>query len=74
MTERQRGLVGLFLQAAVVVGGLAVVWGSTTAKLDDVREEVRAKADRAVVEVQYEAILREIRGVNERLGRLEARR
>ena len=78
MTERATNWLKAALMVAAIAIPFLVGWGALDARIGDMKAvQLRVlieKADKATVDVQYEAILREVRGINERLGRLEARR
>jgi hypothetical protein len=63
----------LAIAIPLVVAGL-VAWGQLSARIEDARQRLEAKADRETVTVQYQAILEQLRVINQRLERLEARR
>ena len=74
MTERANGWLKFFAALVPFAVAFLVGWGALNAKVTTLNAVQETKADKATVEVQYDAILRELRGVNERLGRLEVRR
>jgi len=63
----------LAIAIPLAVAGL-VAWGQLSARIEDARQRLEAKADRETVTVQYQAILEQLRVINQRLERLEARR
>jgi hypothetical protein len=78
MTERATNWLKTALMVAAIAIPFLVGWGALDERIGGVKAvQLRVlveKADKATVDVQYEAILREVRGINERLGRLESRR
>lgn len=63
----------LAIAIPLAVAGL-VAWGQLSARIEDARQRLEAKADRETVTVQYQAILEQLRVINQRLERLEGRR
>jgi len=61
--------VGLAILVPLLLG--AVAFGVIREKVNHNEMELDTKADRAVVEVQYDAILRELRSINARLEAIE---
>lgn len=74
MTEKANGWVKFLLALLPVLVAFLVGWGALNAKVGTLSERVNVKADKAVVDVQYDAILRELRTMNQRLDRIEVRR
>ena len=74
MTERANGWLKFFLAMLPFAVAFLVGWGALNAKVETVREIQRNKAERATVDVQYGAILRELQTISGRLDRLEVRR
>jgi len=73
MTERANGWLKFFLAILPFLVVFAVAGITLNERVSEIKAVQLIKADKATVDVQYEAILREVRGINERLGRLEAR-
>lgn len=57
----------------LLVAGL-IAWGSQRSDITHLQEESATHASRETQSIQYEAILRELRTINERMSRLEAQR
>lgn len=73
MTERANGwlkLIGVLVP--FVIMGL-VGLGALNSRVTTVERQLDTKVEQEVVNVQYDAILRELRTMNDRLERLEAR-
>jgi len=78
MTEKASAWLKTALMVAAIAIPFLVGWGALDARIGDVKAvQLRVlveKADKATVDVQYSAILRELVLLNQRLDRLESRR
>jgi len=74
MTERLNGWLKVICVAVPLLVAAFIGWGALNARVSTLETAQVGKADAEVVNVQYEAILRELRTMNARLERLEARR
>ena len=73
MTDRANGWLKLFALLVPFAVAFLVGWGALNAKVENVRETQALKADKATVDVQYSAILRELRAISGRLDHIERR-
>jgi hypothetical protein len=71
MSERN-GIWARILSVVIpmMVAGL-IAWGSLRSDVEHAAAAIEKKADQSTVNVQYEALLREMQGVNQRLDRME---
>jgi len=63
-----RGITtGNIIQIVILVLGLAVLWGTQTTKMSYVESELEQKADKAIVEVQFDYITKQLEEVKQML-------
>lgn len=78
MTERATSWLRVIVAAAAIAIPAIYGYGALSNRVTDVKAvQLRVldeKADKTTVNVQYDAILRELQSIGQRLGRLEARR
>ena len=78
MTEKVNGWLKTALMVAAIAVPFLIGWGALDNRVNEVKAtQIRVlaeKADKATVDVQYSAILRELVLLNQRLDRLESRR
>ena len=61
-----RGITtGNIIQIVILVLGLAVLWGTQTTKMSYVESELEQKADKAIVEVQFDYITKQLEEVKQ---------
>ena len=63
-----RGITtGNIIQIVILVLGLAVLWGTQTTKMSYVELELEQKADKDIVEVQFDYITKQLEEVKQML-------
>ena len=63
-----RGITtGNIIQIVILVLGLAVLWGTQTTKMSYVESELEQKADKDIVEVQFDYITKQLEEVKQML-------
>ncbi|GIW90784.1 MAG: hypothetical protein KatS3mg109_1354 [Pirellulaceae bacterium] len=61
----------LVIQIATVLGAGLIAFGALRSDIGALKKEVDRKANREVVEIQYQIIINELRDIKERLRALE---
>lgn len=72
--ERLNGWAKVLAAAIPLAAAGFIAWGSLRSDVGHLQDESERYATRETQTLQYEAILRELRTMNDRLSRLEAQR